>query len=113
VRRAGGYTPKVNAKFGPLVAHLTDEFGNPLAGWTVLFQSVNIGRPGATFDKSDTIGAKFAVATDPKGDAKSSTLTANGMAGTYKISATVLNGNRQPVKFKGKEVSAEFPIENK
>jgi hypothetical protein len=71
----------------PLVANVTDEFGNPVSGASVTFTAPASGVSG-TFATSTT--NTETDTTDANGDATSSTFTANGNAGgPYKVKATV------------------------
>jgi hypothetical protein len=70
----------------PLVANVTDEFGNPVSGASVTFTAPASGVTGTFANGTDT----ETDTTDANGDATSTTFTANGNAGgPYKVKATV------------------------
>ena len=76
-------TAQVNTPFGlPLSAIVRDSTSNPVSGVTVTFTPSG-SAPGVTF----TGGVNTAV-TDASGLARSQTLTANALAGTYQVTAS-------------------------
>jgi hypothetical protein len=84
---ATGGTPQtamVNTPFGlPLSVTVTDTAGMPVAGATVQFQAPATGATGAF------ASAINSVSTNAAGVATSGTFTANGVPGSYQVSATV------------------------
>jgi Asp/Glu/hydantoin racemase len=70
----------------PLVALVTDTYGNPVSGVVVTFTPPGSGASG-TFSGGNT------ATTDANGRATSNTFTANTVAGTYNISATASGTN--------------------
>ena len=80
-----GQSALVNANFlNPVVATVTDFFGNPVSGASVVFSGPSSGA-SATFASAATI----AVLTNASGQASSGTFKANGSTGSYQISAAV------------------------
>lgn len=71
----------------PLVANVTDEFGNPVSGASVTFTAPGAGVPSGLFEN----GTKTETdVTDADGNATSTTFTANNHAGgPYNVKATV------------------------
>src|SRR5262249_54027997 len=75
-------TAQVNTPFGlPLAVTALDATSSPVSGVTVTFTSPAAG-PGATF-----AGGVQPAVTDSSGVARSATLTANGLPGTYQVTA--------------------------
>jgi hypothetical protein len=83
---ASGGTPQtaqINTPFGlPLSVTALDAGNHPVPGVTVTFLAPTSG-PSATF-----AGGATTAITDASGVARSQTLTANGLAGTYQVAAT-------------------------
>jgi hypothetical protein len=76
-------TAQVNTPFGlPLSVTALDAAALPVSGVTVTFVGPGSG-PGLTF-----AGGVNTAVTDASGVARSSTVTANGLAGTYQVAAT-------------------------
>lgn len=76
-------TAQVNAPFGlPLSVTARDAGFNPVSGVLVSFSAPGSG-PGATFS-----GGISTALTDASGVARSQTLTANGLPGTYQVTAS-------------------------
>ena len=71
-----------NAFPNRLQTRLTDPFGNGLSGASVTFQAAG-GNPGGTFNGSTT------VTTDPTGLATAPPFTANGVTGSYQVTASL------------------------
>ncbi len=85
---------EVGARFGhPLALLVTDAFGNPLAGQTVIF-SLPAGGAGATFAGGSTTDTE---STNSAGIATSEPLTAGHTPGSYHAQANV--GTLAPVNF--------------
>lgn len=84
--RATGGTPQtaqINTPFGlPLSVTALDAASNPVSGVTVTFTTPG-GGPGAVF-----AGGVSTATTDASGVARSQTLTANGIPGTYQVTAS-------------------------
>ncbi len=77
-------TAHVNTAFAALVATVKDSSGNPVSGATVTFAAPTSGASG-TFGGSNTA----TVATNSSGVATSPTFTANTIAGSYTVTASV------------------------
>ncbi len=76
-------TAQVNTPFGlPLSVKVLDSASNPVSGVTVTFTAPGSG-PGVTF-----AGGVNAAMSDVSGVARSQTLTANGLPGTYQVTAS-------------------------
>jgi hypothetical protein len=83
VSTGSGQSARINTAFtNPLVALVTDSFGNPVSGATVTFTPPGSGASG-TF----AAGANTAV-TNSSGLATSVTFTANATTGGYNVSAS-------------------------
>ena len=67
----------------PLVAQVTDQYGNPVAGATVTFASTTGGN-----GQTGTFGGTTTVTTNSQGFATAPGLTANTKAGVYTVTAT-------------------------
>lgn len=86
--------------FNVLTAAVTDQFGNPVPNYPVLFSAPATPAapappvPSATFGKAGATTAT--VTTDQNGVATSPGVTANGKAGSYFILATVVQLPLQP-----------------
>ena len=83
VSSGSGQSATVHTAFAsPLVAKVTDAYGNPLSGVTVTFAAPGSGASG-TF-----AGSVNTAATNASGIATSPTFTANTTAGSYNVSAS-------------------------
>jgi len=83
VSSGSGQSATVHTAFAsPLVAKVTDAYGNPLSGVTVTFAAPGSGASG-TF-----AGSVNTAATNASGLATSRAFTANTTAGTYNVSAS-------------------------
>jgi hypothetical protein len=88
-----GQTAQINSTFAsPLSATVKDAGGNPVSGVTVTFSAPTSG-PGGSFAG----GANTAV-TNAAGVATSALFTANGVAGSYTVTASV-SGVSTPASF--------------
>ena len=86
-------TAQVNTPFGlPLSVTAIDAASNPVSGVTVTFTAPGSG-PGVTF-----AGGVNTAVTDLSGVARSQTLTANGVPGTYQVTASAA-GVAMPAAF--------------
>jgi hypothetical protein len=88
-------TTPVHTAFGaPLVAQVTDTYGNPVTGVSVTFAAPSSGASG-TFAAcaSNPHGYSCVTATGANGQATSSTFTANATAGTYSVGASASGNN--------------------
>ncbi|HWH93876.1 MAG TPA: hypothetical protein VNT03_08440 [Baekduia sp.] len=97
VTSGSGQSAPVSTGFAlPLVASVSDAFGNPLAGVAVTFAGPLSGA-GGTFASSgctsNTPTSQCVVTTAANGRATSSTLTANATAGAYSVSASASGTN--------------------
>ena len=80
----------------PLVALVTDTFGNPVSGVSVTFTAPSTGASGtfaATGCTSNPQTYSCVATTNASGDATSSTFTANGTTGTYNVAASASGTN--------------------
>ncbi len=95
---ASGGTPQsatVGAAFAtPLSATVTDAFGNLVAGVVVTFTASEIGASGSFPDGVHSLS----VPTNPAGIATSTVFTANTIAGSYTVTASV-TGVATPANF--------------
>ncbi len=90
-----GQTAPVNGAFGsPLAALVKDASGNPVANVSVTFTTPGSGA-SATFAGA---GATFTTMTNASGVATSAALTANAVAGSFSVSASV-GGVSAPATF--------------
>ncbi len=90
-------TTTVSTNFtNPLVALVTDTYGNPVPGATVTFTAPASGASG-TFTDSAT-NTTTAI-TDASGDATASTFKANATAGSYNVGATSPGTTPSPLNF--------------
>jgi len=88
VSSGSGQSATVHAAFAkPLVALVTDTYGNPVSGVTVTF------KPPASGASVTFAGGTNTAVTSSSGLATSVTLTANTVAGTYNISAAAPTTN--------------------
>ncbi|MGO9855019.1 MAG: beta strand repeat-containing protein [Acidimicrobiales bacterium] len=88
VSSGSGQSATVHSAFAkPLVALVTDTYGNPVSGVTVTFKPPTSGASG-TF-----AGGTNTAITNSSGLATSVTFTANTVAGTYNISAAASTTN--------------------
>jgi hypothetical protein len=79
---------KINTAFAkPLVAHVADAHGHPIAGLAVRFTAPSTGA-SAKFANGTTTAIRK---TNLHGNAKA-TLTANGIVGSYKVTANLKTG---------------------
>jgi len=69
----------------PLVAQVTDTYGNPVSGATVTFTAPSSGASGAF--ANGTVTVTVTVTTGTTGQGSSAAFTANGIAGSYNVSA--------------------------
>ena len=82
VTAGGGQSATVNTAFASaLVATVTDQFGNPVPGVSVIFAAPASG-------PSALVGGSGTVLTDAAGQA-TETVSANTIAGSYAVAATV------------------------
>ena len=92
---AGSGSPQsatINLPFtSPLVAMVTDLYGNPVSGATVTFMVPSTGA-------SASLSGSVTATTLANGRATSASLTANATAGTYSVTASV-NGAGTPATF--------------
>jgi protocatechuate 3,4-dioxygenase beta subunit len=100
IASGNGQSAEVSTKFAlPLVASVTDSYGNPVPGAAVTFHPV-AGDAGAngnadgTFascpaDTGSTAAGDCVADTDSSGQATSSTLTADAQTGGFAVTATV------------------------
>jgi hypothetical protein len=95
-----GQTATVGQAFAqPLEVKLVDGLGAPVEGAEILFEAPAAG-PSGTFTGGDDGGRTLTVTTDANGEASSSVLTANGVAGSWDVTATVVgNDDLDPVTF--------------
>ena len=84
----------------PLVAIVTDTYGNPVSGVSVTFAGPSTGASGtfATCSGGNPNGYSCKVTTNANGEATSSTFTANATAGSYNVTATA-TGVGTPASF--------------
>ena len=99
--RAGdGQATGINTPFiDPLVARVTDAYGNPVVGVTVVFAAPLDG-PSGTF--APTFAPIRSVLTDTNGVATTPNFTANGTVGMYNVS----------VRANGVAMTAQFTLKN-
>ena len=86
-------TTSIDAPFAsPLVALVTDAWGNPVSGVAVTFAgpSSGVGGTFASCSGGNPYNYSCAVTTGSNGQATSSTFTANGTTGTYNVTATAV-----------------------
>ncbi len=87
--------------FSPLVALVTDTYGNPVSGVTVTFAAPTSGHSGTFASSGCTTNSPTStcgVTTGSNGQATSSTFTANSTAGSYSVTATA-TGVSTPATF--------------
>jgi hypothetical protein len=84
VSGSGQSTTVSTAFANPLVASVTDSFGNPVPGATVTFTAPGSGASGKFANNTATTTA----ATGSNGQATSTTFTANGTSGSYNVAAS-------------------------
>jgi CubicO group peptidase (beta-lactamase class C family) len=103
---ASGGTPQsapVNTTFaGALAATVTDAYGKPVDGAEVTFAAPSGGGAGGTFTGGQST---VNVTTNQYGLAIAPAFTANGTAGTYTVTATVMNTARG-------NFQADFDLDN-
>jgi protocatechuate 3,4-dioxygenase beta subunit len=89
---ANGQSTTVGTRFPiPLALTVTDKYGNPVAGATVVFVAPTRGA-GGYFNRARVHIVRVEVKTNGKGIAVAPPLTANGSAGGYAVVAAV-NGS--------------------
>ena len=90
-----GQSQLVNTAYAsPLVAKVTDSYGNPVSGASVTFSGPSSGA-SVTFGACSSNPQTYScvVATNSSGQATSSSLTANSSAGAFNVSASASGTN--------------------
>jgi hypothetical protein len=106
ISSGSGQSAKVNTAFtNPMVAKVTDTFGNAVAGVSVTFTAPGSGA-GGTFKANagacvpgGSAAATCTTATDASGLATSSTFTANATTGGYNVTVTSAGLTGSPLTF--------------